>query len=412
MPDGRPACRFCGAPLVRSVVDLGMSPLCESFLPADRADAMEPFYPLHVRVCDECLLVQLPAYVPPEEIFREYAYFSSYSDSWLTHAREYVERVVDRFGLGRESFVVEVASNDGYLLRDVVDRGIPCLGIEPARNVAQMAASHGVETLTEFFGEDTARSVVAERGNADLVVANNVYAHVPDINDFTRGLQALLGHEGVVTIEVQDLKTLVQRVEYDTIYHEHFSYLTVSTARRILAEHGLETFDVEFLPTHGGSMRLFAGHAGVHEVQPSVERALADDNEAGFGGFEVYEAFREAVEESKRALVSFLIGARRDGRQVAAYGAPGKGNTLLNYCGIRTDLIDYAVDRNPYKHGRLTPGTHIPIHPPERLAETQPDVIVILPWNLRDEIARQLDYTRSWGATLWVPIPSVTEVAA
>jgi hypothetical protein len=387
-----------------------MSPLCESFLPAERADTMEPFFPLHVRVCEECLLVQLPAYVAPDEIFREYAYFSSYSDSWLAHARDYVETVVRRFRLDADSLVVEVASNDGYLLQNVIARGIPCLGIEPAWNVAETARARGVETLTQFFGEDTARMVVADRGQADLVVANNVFAHVPDINDFTKGLAALLHQNGVVTIEVQSLQSLIEKVEYDTIYHEHFSYLTVLTAQRILAAHGLETFDVELLPTHGGSLRVYAGHVGAHPVEASVERALAAERRAGFDGLDVYEPFRQAVEESKRALLTFLIDARRQGRHIVAYGAPGKGNTLLNYCGIRTDLIDYVVDRNPYKHGRLTPGTHIPIYAPERLAETRPDIIVILPWNLSDEIASQLAYTREWGATTWVPIPAVAEV--
>jgi hypothetical protein len=412
MPEMPVRCRFCGEALRRTVVDLGMSPLCESFLPAERADEMEPFYPLHVRVCESCLLVQLPAYVPPDEIFREYAYFSSYSASWLDHARRYTEAVVGRFELDGNSFVGELASNDGYLLRNFVERGIRCLGVEPALNVAEAARAHGVETLTEFFGVDTAFAVSRSHGQADLMVANNVLAHVPDVNDFVGGIAGLLAERGVATFEFPHLLRLIEGVQYDTIYHEHFSYLSFLTSRRILSAHGLEVFDVEELPTHGGSLRLYAGHAG--NWPPTAGVADLEDREraAGYEELAVYDGFREQVEESKRVLLSYLIEARRAGKHVAAYGAPGKGNTLLNYCGIRADLVAYAVDRNPYKHGRFTPGTHIPIHPPERLTETRPDVILILPWNLRDEIAAQLAYTREWGATLVVPIPFVAEIDA
>jgi SAM-dependent methyltransferase len=392
------------------VVDLGMSPLCESYLLPEEADAMEPFFPLHVRACEQCLLVQLPAYVPPDDIFREYAYFSSYSESWLDHARRYTQEVADRFALGSDSFVVELASNDGYLLRNFVEQGVRCLGIEPARNVAEAARAVGVETLTEFFGLETARAVALSHGPADLIVANNVLAHVPDVNDFVSGIAALLAPHGVATFEFPHLARLVAGVQYDTIYHEHFSYLSFLTSRRILAAHGLEVFDVQELSTHGGSLRLFAAPVGSRSAEPSVAELEAREREAGYEGLDVYEGFRSDVEDSKRALLAYLFEARASGKQVAAYGAPGKGNTLLNYCGIRTDLVDYAVDRNPYKHGRLTPGTHIPIHPPDRLAETRPDVILILPWNLRDEIAAQLAYTTAWGATLIVPIPTVSVV--
>jgi SAM-dependent methyltransferase len=411
MSDGRgPRCRFCDAPLGFTVVDLGMSPLCESYLLPEEGDAMEPFFPLHVRACEQCLLVQLPAYVPPDDIFREYAYFSSFSESWLEHARRYTQEVTERFELGTDSFVVELASNDGYLLRNFVDQGIRCLGIEPARNVAQAARAVGVETLTEFFGVQTAGAVADSHGSADLIVANNVLAHVPDVNDFVAGIGALLAPDGVATFEFPHLARLVDGIQYDTIYHEHFSYLSLLTSRRILAAHGLEVFDVDELSTHGGSLRLFAAHTGSRPIEPSVAELQARERAAGYEGLEVYEGFRSAVEESKRALLAYLFEARGSGKRIAAYGAPGKGNTLLNYCGIRTDLVEYAVDRNPYKHGRLTPGTHIPIHPPDRLAETRPDVILVLPWNLRDEIATQLAYTRSWGATLIVPIPTVSIV--
>jgi SAM-dependent methyltransferase len=404
------SCRFCGAALSFTVIDLGMSPLCESFVLPEQADEMEPFFPLHVRACETCLLVQLPAYVSPEVIFREYAYFSSYSDSWLEHARRYAQEVTQRFGLGSSSFIVEVASNDGYLLRNFAERGFRCLGIEPALNVAEAARAAGIETVTEFFGRAAAETVRRAYGSPDLIVANNVLAHVPDVNDFAGGISSLLAPAGVATFEFPHLVRLVAGTQYDTIYHEHYSYLTLLTSRAILARHGLDVFDVEELATHGGSLRLFAAHAGTRAIEPAVAELEAEERAAGYGGLAVYERFRSDVERSKRALLAYLIGARSAGKRVAAYGAPGKGNTLLNYCGIRTDLVEYAVDRNPYKHGRLTPGTHIPIYAPERLAETQPDVILIVPWNLRDEIAAQLDYTREWGATLVVPIPSVATV--
>jgi hypothetical protein len=403
-----PRCRFCEAPLSEVFVDLGMSPLCESFLPADALNRMEPFYPLLVWVCGRCFLVQLQEYVSPAEIFTEYAYFSSYSSSWLKHAKDYTDMVVRRFGLGARSRVVEIASNDGYLLQYFVEKGVPVLGVEPAANVARAAAERGVPTVVRFFGRETAGDLVREHGPADLIVGNNVLAHVPDVNDFVAGLEVLLARGGTITMEFPHLWRLMEENQFDTIYHEHFSYLSFTVAREIFAAHGLRVFDVERLPTHGGSLRIFAAHRSDPRPESDAAAALAREESAdGFRTITRYRPFAERVEETKRALLEFLIGARRAGRTVAAYGAPGKGNTLLNYCGIRADFVDYAVDRNPYKHGRFTPGTHIPIHPPERLRETRPDYILILPWNLKDEIVAQLAYAREWGAKFVVPIPTV-----
>ncbi|MBA2372581.1 MAG: methyltransferase domain-containing protein [Chloroflexi bacterium] len=402
-------CRFCAAPLTTTFVDLGMSPLCERFLAADQLDEMEPFYPLHVRICDVCLLVQLPGYVPPEEIFGEYAYFSSYSDSWVEHARVYSASMHDRLGLDATSLVVEVASNDGYLLQHFVTAGIPVLGIEPARNVAARGIERGVPVITEFFGLALAERLVSEGRRADLLIANNVLAHVPDLNDFVAGLRCLLAVDGVLTLEFPHLMRLVEGNQFDTIYHEHYSYFTFLTAQRVLTAHGLTVFDVEELSTHGGSLRLFVGHdaARRQQVGPRVAELLAREAAAGYLTIEGYAAFERRVHKTKQSLLGFLIDARRRGASVAGYGAPGKGNTLLNFCAIRTDFLDYTVDRNPYKHGRFLPGTHIPIHPPERLAETRPDYVFILPWNLRAEIGVQLEYVRDWGGRLVVPIPAL-----
>ena len=385
-----------------------MSPLCERFLSAAQRDEMEPFYPLHVRICSECLLVQLSAYVPPEEIFTDYAYFSSYSDSWVEHARRYAERMIERLGLGADSLVVELASNDGYLLQHFVERGVPALGVDPAANVAEAARARGVETLVAFFGTEVAQELVAQGRRADLVTANNVVAHVPDLNDFVAGIEQLLAPHGVVTIEVPHLVRLIEGLQFDTIYHEHFSYFTLTTLVRVLEAHGLEAFDVEELASHGGSLRVYAKRRDdeAHAVEPAVDALLAQERAAGYASVEGYAGFGPRVAELKWSLVELLTGFRRDGLQVAGYGAPGKGNTLLNFCGIRTDLLEYTVDRNPGKHGKFLPGTHIPIHPPERLAATKPDRILILPWNLRREIADQLAYTREWGARLAVPIPT------
>jgi SAM-dependent methyltransferase len=389
-----------------------MSPPCEDFLTADRVHAAEMFYPLDVRICDRCLLVQLPTYLSASSIFSEYAYFSSYSDSWVEHARRLVDEAISRQGLGPKSSVVEIASNDGYLLQHVIARGIPALGVEPATNIAAAAQSKGIPTMNTFFSEEVARSIVDASGPADYVVANNVFAHIPDLNDFTAGLATLLGPGGLMSIEVAYLVRLIERNEFDTIYHEHFMYYTVLSAQSVLARHGLRLLDVEQLVTHGGSIRLWV----VHDDDPrpttdAVAAIVATELAAGLGRADGYGGFADRVATTKRELLAFLIDERRKGSTIAGYGAPGKANTLLNYCGIRGDLIEYLVDRNPYKHGRYTPGTHIPILPPDRLAETRPDVILILPWNLRDEIAEQLSYTRSWGARLAVPIPRIEVIS-
>jgi len=401
-----PLCRLCSAELRRTFVDLGMSPPCESYLAADQLDAGETFYPLHVRVCEQCLLVQLPVHVSAEDIFSDYAYFSSYSDSWVRHARDFVDLAQARLGLDRDSFVVEVASNDGYLLQHSVAKGIRSLGIEPAANVAEAAVARGVPTEVLFLGEETGRKVAEIHGRADLVVANNVFAHVPDIVDFARGLRALVAEDGHVTIEIPHLLRLIEGNEYDTIYHEHFSYLSLLTTQRVLAEAGLTVVDVQELSSHGGSLRTWSApteRAGA--PTDAVAKVLADEAAAGLDTVDGHAGFAERVSRARDDFVEFLVGERRAGRRVAAYGAPGKGNTLLNHCGVRGDLISFAVDRNPHKHGRFLPGTHIPISPVERLADDRPDTIVVMPWNLRTEITHQLEYTREWGARLVVALP-------
>lgn len=400
-------CRFCGAPLQYTFVDLGMSPLCESYLAAEQLNQMEPFYPLHVFVCDQCFLVQLEQYVSAEHIFTEYAYFSSYATSWLEHAKRYTDLMVARFGLNHDSRVVEVASNDGYLLQYFVEKGIPVLGIEPAANVARVAIEKGVPTRVEFFGVESARKLVAEGMQADLIAGNNVLAQVPDLNDFVAGLKILLKPHGVITIEFPHLMCLVAENQFDTIYHEHFSYFSFIAAKTIFAAHGLALFDVEELPTHGGSLRIYARHED-DESKPVTERARElqqRELRAGLTELTYYADFAERVKETKRKLLEFLIQARRAGKTVVGYGAPGKGNTLLNYCGIRTDFLDYTVDRNPYKQGKFLPGTHIPIYAPDKIAETRPDYVLILPWNFKDEIMQQMSYIREWGGQFVVPIP-------
>jgi hypothetical protein len=404
-----PTCRFCGAALRYTFVDLGMSPLCESYVPADRVNAMEAFYPLHAKVCESCLLVQLEEFVTADAIFTEYAYFSSYSDSWVAHARRYVDMAVDRFGLDANSLVVELASNDGYLLQHVVSRGIPALGIEPAANVAVVAQEKGIETIVEFFGRELAGRLVAEGRRADLLAANNVMAHVPDLNDFVGGIGMVLAPEGVATIEVPHLLRLVESNQFDTIYHEHFSYFSMLTARKVLEGHGMELFDVEELKSHGGSLRLYAQpvETGRHVVSDRVHELAERERSLGFDSLEAHRSFAQQVHETKWRLLEFLIARRREGKRIAGYGAPGKGNTLLNFCGIRTDLLEYTVDRNPYKQGMFLPGTHIPIKHPEALERDRPDYILILPWNLKEEIVEQLAQAREWGAKFIVPIPEV-----
>jgi SAM-dependent methyltransferase len=402
------SCRFCAAPLELVFADLGMSPLANSYLTATQANAMEPFYPLRAYVCSSCFLVQLEAFQTPDHIFTEYAYFSSYSTSWLEHSRRYVEQMVQRFGLDARSQVVELASNDGYLLQYFRERSVPVLGIEPAANVAQVAVRAGIPTLVEFFGREVARTIVADSA-ADLLLGNNVLAHVPDLNDFVAGMKILLKPGGVITMEFPHLMRLIEENQFDTIYHEHFSYFSFLTARRVFEAHGLKLFDVEELTTHGGSLRIYAAHAE-DGGKPESDRAaeLADrERHAGYEAIEMYLGYARRVAAEKRAILSFLIELKRDGRSIAGYGAPAKGNTLLNFCGIGTDFVDYTVDLNPHKQDHFLPGSHIPIRSPEMLRATRPDVVLILPWNLREEIMDQHAYVRDWGGRFAARAPEM-----
>lgn len=403
-------CRFCGTELRHTLVDLGMSPLCESYVSADRLNHMEPFYPLHVYVCEQCFLAQLEEYVSAEEIFSEYAYFSSYSDSWLEHAKQYTDTIVSRFDLNNQHTVMELASNDGYLLQYFVHKGFRVIGVEPAANVAAVAEKNGVPTVIAFFGRETAKELIAQHGRVDLLIGNNVLAQVPDINDFVGGMKTALGPTGVITMEFPHLMRLMDENQFDTIYHEHFSYFSFITAEKIFAHHGITLFDVEELPTHGGSLRIYGRHAedDTKPVTNRVPEMRRRENDAGFAKIETYRNFGEQVKETKRKLLEFLIEAKRNGKMIVGYGAPGKGNTLLNYCGIRTDFLDYTVDRNPYKQGKFLPGTHIPILHPDKITETKPDYVMILPWNFKDEIMTQMSGIRQWGGQFIVPIPEVT----
>lgn len=401
-------CRLCDAELTRTFVDLGMSPLCESYLASGQLDEAEAFYPLHVRLCDACLLVQIPAYVSGEHIFSDYAYFSSYSDSWVAHAKRYAEAMIGRLGLTPDSLVTEVASNDGYLLQHFLARGIPVQGVEPAANVAEAARARGIPTEVQFLGAETGREIAERNGQADLVAANNVFAHVPDIRGFAAGLRGLVKDTGLVTLEFPHLLRLIERRQYDTIYHEHFSYLSLLTASRALATAGLRVVDVEELGTHGGSLRVYARpETQAGEPSTRVKAVLGEEESAGLHTVAGHAGFAGEVLKIKSDLLEFLLAAASEGRPVAGYGAPGKGNTLLNHCGIRSDLMEYTVDRSPVKQGMFLPGTHIPIHAPERLAETRPDYVLVLPWNLREEISGQLEYVRSWGGRLVFPIPAL-----
>ena len=405
-----PFCRFCGAALPHIVLDLGCQPLANSFLKAADLAKPEPKYPLCVRVCDECLLVQTDATVPPETIFSDYVYFSSYSNAWLAHAWAYSEMMIARFSLGAHSRVIEVASNDGYLLKNFVARGIPCLGIEPAANVAEVARAAGVPTETVFLGRETARRIVAEGGAANLVTANNVLAHVPAINDFVAGLRALLAEDGVLTAECPHLVRLIAEVQFDTIYHEHFFYFSLAAIERIFAAHGLRLFDVEQLPTHGGSLRIYAERAGREAPRASSERLHALrglERDAGVHRRDYYDGFTRRVASTIASVRSFLSGARAEQKIVVAYGAAAKGNTLLNACAVTPADIAYAVDRNPHKQGLFLPGTHLPVYAPEKIAETRPDYVLILPWNLKDEIVQQTRYISAWGGQFASPIPEI-----
>lgn len=403
------ACRFCGHALTLTFADLGMSPPSNAYLVPEQLGRMEKFYPLHARVCEACFLVQLEEFESPEQIFSDYAYFSSYSESWLAHARAYAGMMVARFRLGTHSKVIEIASNDGYLLQYFVARGVPVLGIEPAANVAKTAEEKGVSSLVKFFGTKTATDLVREGTQADVLLGNNVLAHVPDLNDFVAGMKILLAPRGVITMEFPHLLRLMQENQFDTIYHEHFSYFSFLTVQKVFARHGIDLFDVEEIPTHGGSLRIFGRHLEDSEkpLSPRVADLLGRERLAGLDGIDAYCGFEAQVRETKRCLLEFLIDAKRSGKRIAGYGAPAKGNTLLNYCGVRCDFIDYTVDRSPHKQGRFLPGVHIPVYAPERIYETRPDYLLILPWNLKDEIISQMAGIRDWGGRFVVPIPEV-----
>lgn len=408
-PTERYHCRFCAAALEHTFVDLGTSPLCQKHVTPEKFDEAEAFYPLHVYVCDRCFLVQLPEYVSPKEIFSEYAYFSSYSETWLNHARDYAAGMTKLLELNANSQVIEIASNDGYLLQFFKQQGIPVLGVEPAANVAQVATAKGIPTVVRFFGRSTARHILGEFGRADLLLGNNVLAHVPDINDFVAGMKIVLTDRGVITMEFPHLMQLVSQNQFDTIYHEHFSYLSLATVEQIFAAHALTLFDVEELPTHGGSLRIYARHTA-DQSRPITRRLLElrqREQELGMRSIRYYQDFDRQVKQTKRKLLSFLISAREAGKTIVGYGAPGKGNTLLNYCGIRTDFLDYTVDRSPHKQGNFLPGTRIPICHPDRIRQTRPDYVLILPWNLKDEIMKQMADIRQWGGQFIVPIPEV-----
>jgi SAM-dependent methyltransferase len=404
-------CRFCGG-AVAEFVNLGMSPLCESYLAKGQLNSMEPFYPLAAYVCRDCFLVQLKEYVAPEHIFSEYAYFSAYSDSWLDHARRYVETITKRLGIGPDNKVIELGSNDGYLLQFFVKKGIPVLGIDPAANVAKAAEARGVPTLVKFFNVETARDLAEKNMKADLIVGNNVLAQIANLNSFVEGIGIILQPHGICTIEFPHLLKTIAGNQFDQVYHEHFSYFSALSAERIFAAHRLRVFQVEELSTHGGSLRIYVCHADdeTHPTENSVTDLVRRERDAGLHQLETYADFARRVRATKRRLLSFLIEAKSCGKSIAGYGAPGKGNTLLNFCGIRTDFLDYTVDRNPYKQGKYLPGTHIPIFPPEKIAETKPDYVLILPWNLKDEITAQLAYVRDWGGKLILPIPEVSVV--
>jgi hypothetical protein len=400
-------CRFCSAALRHTFVDLGMSPLANSYITPQQLNAPEPFYPLHAYVCEHCFLVQLEEFATPSHIFSDYAYFSSYSDTWLHHAKTYTDMIVARLGLHSHSQVVEVGSNDGYLLQFFVARGISVLGIDPAANVAPAAREKGVPTVVKFFGESTARDLVAQGYRADLLIGNNVLAQVPTLNDFVTGIKVFLHPQGVVTMEFPHLMHLIAEHQFDTIYHEHFSYFSLGTVTKIFTEHGMTIFDVEELSTHGGSIRIYARHTEdvSKPVGQRIAMLLAREEAAGLTQLAAYLAFADKVKQTKRNLLAFLIAAKDTGKSIVGYGAPAKGNTLLNYCGIRSDFLDYTVDRNPYKQGHFLPGTHIPILVPDTIRDTRPDYLLILPWNLREEITGQMAYIREWGGQFVVPIP-------
>jgi SAM-dependent methyltransferase len=406
------SCRFCGAPVETVFADLGSSPLANSYLPPERANSMEPFYPLRALVCEKCFLVQLEQFETPERIFSDYAYFSSYSTSWLEHSRRYAAQMSERLGLDDRSHVVEIASNDGYLLQFFRDRKIPVLGIEPAANVAKVALQKGIPTLVEFFGQETARSLAGESA-ADLLLGNNVLAHVPDLNDFVAGMKILLKPGGVITMEFPHLMSLIDENQWDTIYHEHFSYFSFLTVSRVFEAHGLRLFDVEELPTHGGSLRIYGCHADDHDKPETgaAQELRERERGAGYEQIDTYLGYGRRVEQDKRQILRFLIDLKEQGLRVAGYGAPAKGNTLLNYCGVRSDFLDYTCDLNPHKQGHFLPGSHIPIRSPDALREEKPDIVLILPWNLKDEIIEQLGFIREWGGRFAARTPELTLIS-
>jgi hypothetical protein len=407
----RSGCRFCSAPLTQTFVDLGLSPLANSLLTEQQLAGTEPRYPLHAYVCGECFLVQLAEFAAPEAIFDEYVYFSSYSDSWVAHAKRYAEQMVDRFGIDGSSQVVEIASNDGYLLQWFKELGVPVLGVEPARNVAASAEEKGIPTVVRFFGRETAEDLAREGMRGDLVVANNVLAHVPDLNDFVAGLQVVLARDGVATLEFPHLLRLIEETEFDTIYHEHFSYFSLLTAQRVFAAHGLQVFDVDELPTHGGSLRVYLRHVDGDEPGAAVEALLGREREAGLEEATTYVGFGARVEEARHSLRHFLAGARAEGHSVVGYGAAAKGVTLLNYCDVGPDLVEYVVDRSPHKQGLYLPGVRLPIRAPEHVADTKPDYLLLLAWNLKDEIVEQMAHVREWGGRFVTPVPEVAVYA-
>ena len=402
-------CRFCNIKVEHLFVSLGSSPLSNSYLTEEQLHKMEPFYPLDVYVCENCFLVQLDEFESPENIFSEYAYFSSYSDTWLKHAKDYADKMTERFGFNTHSFIIEIASNDGYLLQYFIEKGIPILGIEPAVNVAETARQKGIPTETVFFGTETAKRLASEGKYADLLIGNNVLAHVPNLNDFVAGLKIILKPRGITTMEFPHLMKLVDEVQFDTIYHEHFSYFSFLTVKKVFNAHGLTLFDVEELPTHGGSLRIYACHADdkSKEVSQRITELEKQEINAGYTDINFYLHFSEKVKSIKRNIMKFLIQAKENGKTIVGYGAPAKGNTLLNYCGIRNDFLDYTVDRNPHKQGLYLPGSHIPIESSDRIKKTKPDYVLILPWNIKDEIIEQISYIREWGGKFVIPIPEV-----
>ncbi len=403
-------CRFCGTPLEHTFIDLGMMPMANTYVEKEQLNKMEPFYPLHAYVCHNCFLVQLEEFESPGDIFSDYQYFSSYSETLLQHAKEYSEMMIERFRLDEEDFVTEIASNDGYLLNNFVEKDIPVLGIDPAKNVAEVAEERGIPSLVHFFGKDLAQKLRSEGKRSDLIIANNVLAHVPDLNGFVEGMKILLKPDGVITVEFPHLLQLLENNEFDTIYHEHFSYYSFTTAEKIFAHHGLTLFDVDEIPIHGGTLRIYARHEddSTKNITDDVHKLKAREKDLGYTNLDVYTQFKTKVMETKRDILEFAIRAKREGKQIAGYGAPAKGNTLLNYCGMKTDFIDYTVDISPHKQGYYLPGTHIPIYEPDKIAETKPDYIFILPWNIKEEIMNQLAYVREWECKFVTPIPNVT----